>query len=318
MKATFFALLVWAAVLASAKGQTVTNSHGVITYTNLPLPAWLAGLSAQGATSSTPRVVSSVSTSQVETSRLAAAAVLRAPAGQAPTAPCKTPQALLVAVRAALQAQDTNSLWKLHCWTNVTLRDEAWHKHAAFSDNFKQRPGDQFSYSAFRLKGVEPGFNTPRPVRVRRAWYTSASLGSLTNTPLPAEIPSVNQYNIPVTGVITFKIKGSFPSQLDDKPMRFSSDNGLYFGKGPDGNFWLAVYIFVPKAKLAPSQQRERPRSVVQATARQVRMAERLRRETTMTLEWIARRLCKGAPTHGAALLQREQRRVQETQSAWC
>jgi REP element-mobilizing transposase RayT len=36
-----------------------------------------------------------------------------------------------------------------------------------------------------------------------------------------------------------------------------------------------------------------------------VRIASRLRRETTMTLEWIAGRLCMGAATHVAFLLQR-------------
>ena len=36
-----------------------------------------------------------------------------------------------------------------------------------------------------------------------------------------------------------------------------------------------------------------------------VRIAARLRRETTMTLEWIVDRLCMGAPTHVASLLQR-------------
>jgi len=38
----------------------------------------------------------------------------------------------------------------------------------------------------------------------------------------------------------------------------------------------------------------------------QVRIAARLRRETTMTLEWIADRLCLGAATHFASLLQRQ------------
>jgi hypothetical protein len=36
-----------------------------------------------------------------------------------------------------------------------------------------------------------------------------------------------------------------------------------------------------------------------------IRIARRLRRETTMTLEWIANRLCMGAPTHLASLLHR-------------
>src|ERR1035441_2151738 len=36
-----------------------------------------------------------------------------------------------------------------------------------------------------------------------------------------------------------------------------------------------------------------------------VRIATPLRRETTMTLEWAANRLCMGAPTHVASLLQR-------------
>ena len=39
-----------------------------------------------------------------------------------------------------------------------------------------------------------------------------------------------------------------------------------------------------------------------------VRIAARLRRETTMTLEWIADRLCMGAASHAATLLQRHQR----------
>jgi hypothetical protein len=37
-----------------------------------------------------------------------------------------------------------------------------------------------------------------------------------------------------------------------------------------------------------------------------IRIAARLRRETVMTLEWIAKRLCMGAATHVAALLQRQ------------
>ena len=40
-----------------------------------------------------------------------------------------------------------------------------------------------------------------------------------------------------------------------------------------------------------------------------VRIAARLRRETTMTLEWIADRLCMGAVTHVASLLQRHSRK---------
>ena len=36
-----------------------------------------------------------------------------------------------------------------------------------------------------------------------------------------------------------------------------------------------------------------------------VRIAARLCRETTMTLGWVANRLCLGAPTHVAFLLQR-------------
>jgi hypothetical protein len=37
-----------------------------------------------------------------------------------------------------------------------------------------------------------------------------------------------------------------------------------------------------------------------------IRIAARLRRETVMTLEWIANRLCMGVATHVAALLQRQ------------
>jgi hypothetical protein len=40
-----------------------------------------------------------------------------------------------------------------------------------------------------------------------------------------------------------------------------------------------------------------------------VRLAARLRRETTVTLEWIAARLGLGAPTHVANLLHRYERK---------
>jgi len=42
-----------------------------------------------------------------------------------------------------------------------------------------------------------------------------------------------------------------------------------------------------------------------------VRIAARLRRETTMTLEWIAARLLMGAPTHVASLLQHQEEKAQ-------
>jgi hypothetical protein len=106
------------------------------------------------------------------------------------------------------------------------------HKHEAFNANFKQLPGDEVTYASFRIKGVESGFNTPRPAGPR----------------------GVIQYNIPVTGVLTYTMKGSSPSQFGGKPTRFSNDNGLYFGKGADGNFWLAIEILVPKAKPSPPQ----------------------------------------------------------------
>jgi hypothetical protein len=50
-----------------------------------------------------------------------------------------------------------------------------------------------------------------------------------------------------------------------------------------------------------------------------VRIAARLRRETTMTLEWIAARWFMGAPTHVASLLQHQEEKAQnsgETDSA--
>jgi hypothetical protein len=162
---------------------------------------------------------------------LATAMMLLAPLTHSQTATCKTPQELEAAVRTALLAQDTNTFWRLHCWTNVSSRDEAMHRTAAFNANFKQLPGDDVTYSSFRIKTADPGINTPRPAGTR----------------------GLIQYNIPVTGVILFTMKGSSPSQFGGKPIRFSNDNGLYFGKGGDGNFWLSVEIFVPQAKPAPS-----------------------------------------------------------------
>ena len=50
--------------------------------------------------------------------------------------------------------------------------------------------------------------------------------------------------------------------------------------------------------------------------ARRVKIAARLRRETTMTLEWIAERLGGGAATHVATLLQRDQRREAKSEES--
>ena len=52
--------------------------------------------------------------------------------------------------------------------------------------------------------------------------------------------------------------------------------------------------------------------------ARKVRIAERLRRETTMTLAWIAEGLCMGALGHVSCLLYRKesnQRQVEDENS---
>ena len=45
-----------------------------------------------------------------------------------------------------------------------------------------------------------------------------------------------------------------------------------------------------------------------------IRIAARLRRETTMTLDWIANRLCMGAPTHVASLLHRQNATAQSSE----
>ena len=45
-----------------------------------------------------------------------------------------------------------------------------------------------------------------------------------------------------------------------------------------------------------------------------IRVAARLRRETTMTLEWIADRLCMGAATHVASLLHRQSQKAQNSE----
>ena len=47
-----------------------------------------------------------------------------------------------------------------------------------------------------------------------------------------------------------------------------------------------------------------------------IRIAARLRRETTMTLEWIADRLCMGAATHVACLLQRQNQKAQNNEKS--
>jgi len=48
--------------------------------------------------------------------------------------------------------------------------------------------------------------------------------------------------------------------------------------------------------------------------SQKIRIAARLRRETTMTLEWIANRLYMGAATHVASLLQRQSQKAQTSE----
>ena len=59
-----------------------------------------------------------------------------------------------------------------------------------------------------------------------------------------------------------------------------------------------------------PEQLRGRRKSDPQ----KIRIAARLRRETSMTLEWIANRLCMGAATHVASLLQRHTEKTQNSE----
>src|SRR5437870_3559744 len=112
-----------------------------------------------------------------------------------PKLPCKTPQELMGAVKSALESQDTNTFWKLHCWTNVSLEDGRWIRKPAYG-LFKTSDDEKILYKSFSVRGVEKGYNAPRPVGPK---------GSL-------------QYNIPVTGIITFTSKVTSPPLSEGNP----------------------------------------------------------------------------------------------------
>src|SRR5262249_49778451 len=65
------------------------------------------------------------------------------------------------------------------------------------------------------------------------------------------------------------------------------------------------AFIRDPTARL----ERSGTAHAQEGASRKLRVAGRLRRETTMTLAWIAEKLCMGTPTHLASLLYRQERK---------
>jgi hypothetical protein len=148
-----------------------------------------------------------------------------------PAPPCKTPKELMKCVQHALQTQDTNLFWKLHCWTNVSPKLERFHKFA-LSSYFKKYPDDRMTFGSFRIL-------PPLPEHTRTVTRRNGSQ---------------SQQNLPVEGWITFRQKGT--SRLEGlvgadglgKRYTFSADGELLFGKAADGNYWLSVIISTPPA----------------------------------------------------------------------
>lgn len=147
-----------------------------------------------------------------------------------PTFPCKTPQKLLSAVRYALENQDTNLFWSLHCWTNVPPISERNHKGVT-SVYFKQDASDHLTFSSFRI--IDPPHDYTNTARFRNG--------------------GERYFNIPVTGIIAFREKARkanpvFPS----KPLVYSADGEAPFGRTADGTYALAVKADTPGTNPPP------------------------------------------------------------------
>ena len=137
--------------------------------------------------------------------------------------PCKSPKELLTAVKNTLELQDTNAFWKLHVWTNVPPRDEQLHKTELLNTCFKSpEVGSTISFSAFSIR--------PAPDKA-----TMATLGFA--------------HNIPLEGMIHFNTRKIIPTQFQGSPIKMAGEHDCFFGRGTDGNYWLAVSITPANAK---------------------------------------------------------------------
>ncbi len=126
------------------------------------------------------------------------------------------------AVEYALEKQDTNLFWQLHSWTNVPPRSERIHKDITSAIYFKQASTDELTFRSFRL--IQPA-----PPRYNKS----------VRFPNGGE----NRWNIPVTGIITFRIKEREVVIPGTGPSRSSVDAEGPFGISADGNYWLAVLV---------------------------------------------------------------------------
>jgi hypothetical protein len=54
--------------------------------------------------------------------------------------------------------------------------------------------------------------------------------------------------------VILFKMRKIIPTQFEGSPIKLASDHGCLFGRGPDGNYWLAVAV-MPARTNQPAKQ---------------------------------------------------------------
>jgi hypothetical protein len=116
---------------------------------------------------------------------------------------------------------DTNTFWKLFCWTNVSPTDEKIFKATSLGPFVFSMAGQSTKITHCQIAGIDPAYNTPRPLR--RGGFVSP--------------------NSPATGTIRFSQQSSSVSADDEIP----------FGKGPEGNFWLVVEIRIPGTNAPPA-----------------------------------------------------------------
>jgi hypothetical protein len=162
---------------------------------------------------------------------LATALLATTSTAQPPVLPCRTPEQLLSAVRYALENQDTNLFWRLHCWTNVPPKSQWVHKEI-MSVHFKKALSDELTFSSFKIIQPPPGYTNV--VRFKNG--------------------AERHFTIPVSGIIYFRKKGKeanpiFPSELTI----YSADGEAPFGRSPDGTYALAVQAGTPGTNTPPN-----------------------------------------------------------------
>lgn len=132
--------------------------------------------------------------------------------------PCRSPVELKQALQYCLNSNDTNYLWQLYAWTNVSSKSERIEKRLQLRF-LPEDSGDQCTYKSFRIILAD---NLPPDIKgiVERTNYTKP------------------HFNIPVEGVIYCNLRSY---KRSDQALMDGIE--FPFGKTVSGDYVLAVLI---------------------------------------------------------------------------